>query len=84
MHMQFKRLEIKPEGNRIKRIISSPHFKRSVIAILLGAVMGFGFYYFGEAKLLESMPGRDILKSMLMGGFFGFFLTNSPCARGRC
>ena len=84
MYMQFKQLEIKPEGSWIKRTVNSSHFKRSVIAIILGAVIGFGFYYFSEGKLMESIPGKDIIRSMLIGGFFGFFITNSPCARGRC
>ncbi len=82
--MQFKQLEIKPEESRIKRTLSSYHFRKSVIAIIIGAVIGFGFYYFTEGKLLESMPGKDIINRMLIGGFFGFFFTNSPCARGRC
>jgi len=82
--MQFKQLEIKPEGNRIKRAFSSPHFRKSLIAIGLGAVIGFTLFYLTEGRQMESMPGNEILKSMLIGGFFGFFLTNSPCARGRC
>ncbi len=82
--MHFKPLEIKQEGSWIKRTLRSSHFKRSVIAILAGAVAGFAFYYFSEGKLLDSMPGKEIAESMFIGGFFGFFITNSPCARGRC
>jgi hypothetical protein len=84
MHMQFKQLEIRPEGNWIKRTLSSSHFRKSVIAIIIGAAIGFGFYYFAEGKHMESLPGKNIINSMLVGGFFGFFITNSPCARGRC
>ena len=82
--MQFKQLEIKPEGTRIKRIINATRFKRTVIAILTGAAIGFGFFYFTEGRLMESIPSNEIIKSLLIGGFFGFFITNSPCARGRC
>ena len=82
--MQFKQLEIKPEGNRVKRTISSPRFRTTVVAILVGAVIGFSFFYFTEGRLMESMPANEILKSLFIGGFFGFFITNSPCARGRC
>ena len=28
-------------------------------------------------------PGR-LLMSLAVGGFFGLFMTNSPCARGSC
>jgi hypothetical protein len=82
--MQFKQLELKPQGSWMKRTLSSPHTRRSLIAIGLGAVIGFTLYYLTDGKHLESMPGREILKSMGIGGFFGFFYTNSPCARGRC
>ena len=47
-------------------------------------LLGFLFFYFTEGRLMESIPGKEIVKSLLIGGFFGFFITNSPCARGRC
>ncbi len=82
--MQFKQLELKPEGNWIKRTFSTSRFRTTVIAILVGAVIGFGFFYFTEGRFMESIPANDIIKSLFIGGFFGFFITNSPCARGRC
>lgn len=82
--MQFKQLEIKPEGNWIKRTIKTSRFRTTAIAILAGAVIGFGLFYFTEGRLMESIPANDVIKSLLIGGFFGFFITNSPCARGRC
>ena len=82
--MQFKQLEIKPEGNRLKRAFTSARFKRTVIAIIVGAIAGFGFFYLTEGQRMESIPAAEILKSMAFGGFFGLFITNSPCARGRC
>ena len=82
--MQFKQLEIKPEGNWVKRTINASRFRTTVIAILVGAGIGFAFFYLTEGRLMESIPANDIIKSLLIGGFFGFFITNSPCARGRC
>jgi RsiW-degrading membrane proteinase PrsW (M82 family) len=82
--MQFKQLDIKPQGSWLTRTLNSPRFKTTMIAILTGAVLGFLFFYFTEGRLMESMPGKEIAKSLLIGGFFGFFITNSPCARGRC
>jgi hypothetical protein len=82
--MQFKELELKSRGSWLKRTLTSPHIKKSLLAIGLGAVIGFTLYYLTEGRLMESMPGNEILKSLLIGGFFGFFYTNSPCARGRC
>jgi hypothetical protein len=82
--MQSKQLELKSEGSRVKRTLHSVQFKRTLIAIAIGALAGFTFYYFTEGRLMESIPGIEILNSMGIGAFFGFFRTNSPCARGRC
>lgn len=82
--MQFKPLELKQEGSRLKRTLKSRHFKRTITAILIGAAAGFAFFYFSEGRMMESMESGDILKSIAVGGFFGLFITNSPCARGRC
>jgi len=82
--MDIKHLEVKPKGSWLHRTINSPRFKTTITAIVIGAVLGFLFFYFTEGRLMESIPGRDIVKSLLVGGFFGFFITNSPCARGRC
>ena len=83
-YMQFKQLDIKPQGSWISRTIHSSRFKTTVIAILAGAAIGFLFFYFTEGRQMESLPGRDVIKSLLIGGFFGLFITNSPCVRGRC
>jgi RsiW-degrading membrane proteinase PrsW (M82 family) len=82
--MEFKKLEIEPEGSWIKRTVSKPHFKKSLIYIFAGAVLGFLFFYITEGMQMDEMPVNDVLQSILIGAFFGFFLTNSPCARGRC
>jgi RsiW-degrading membrane proteinase PrsW (M82 family) len=82
--MQFKQLNIKPQGSWISRTVNSSRFKTTVIAILVGAAIGFLFFYFTEGRQMVHIPGKEIVKSLLIGGFFGFFVTNSPCARGRC
>lgn len=82
--MEFKKLEIKPEGSWLKRTITSKHFKKTILYILIGAVAGFIYYYLTEGQKLEIMSLKEIGKNMLFGGFFGFFITNSPCSRGRC
>lgn len=82
--MEFKKLEIEPEGSWLKRKLSNPHFRKSVIYTLLGALIGFVFFYLTEGRLMDKMPNEDIVQSVLVGAFFGAFITNSPCARGRC
>jgi hypothetical protein len=82
--MEFKPLELKTRESRFKRFARSSHTRRTTTAILVGAVIGFALFYFSEGRSMESIPAGDILKSIIIGGFFGFFVTNSPCARGRC
>ena len=82
--MQFKELELKPQGSRLKRTLQSAHFRKTLIAMAVGAVAGFLFFYFTEGRLMQSMPGHEVFKSLGIGAFFGLFLTNSPCARGKC
>jgi len=82
--MEFEKLKIKPEGNWFKRTISSKHTKKTVIVVILGAIGGFVFYYLTEGKQLSEMQSAEIVKSIMAGALFGLFITNSPCARGRC
>ena len=82
--MEFKKLEIKPDSNWFRRTIRSKHTLRSIIFISIGALAGLLYFYFTEGKHMDAITNRDILKSILIGGFFGFFITNSPCARNKC
>jgi hypothetical protein len=83
-NMEIKKLDLKPEGSWIKRMYKSAHVRRSIVSIAIGAFIGFGYYYFTEGNQLDTMSLKEVGKSMLMGGFLGFFVTNSPCARGKC
>ena len=82
--MEFKKLKIEEEGSWMKRKVSNPHFRKSVIYTLIGALVGFVFFYVSEGMFMDKMPSKDIVQSILIGALFGLFITNSPCARGRC
>ncbi len=82
--MEFKKLEIKEEGNWIQRKQRNPHLRKTLIYMAIGAVGGFVFYYVSEGMSRDVMPTGDIIQSIGVGAFLGFFITNSPCARGRC
>ncbi|MFP4488115.1 MAG: hypothetical protein ACLFN1_02320 [Bacteroidales bacterium] len=82
--MEFKKLEIEQEGSWFRRFITSPQTKKTLAAILIGAVAGFLFFYFTEGHNAEIITAGEVLKSLGIGAFLGFFITNSPCARGRC
>jgi hypothetical protein len=82
--MEFKELKIEQEGSWFKRTLKSRQLRRSITAIVIGALLGFLYFYFTEGKQQDVLLTGQILKSMAIGGFFGLFITNSPCARGRC
>lgn len=84
MKFEFEPLNIKPEGNWFKRTFLSKHAKKTAIAMIIGAVAGFLFYYMTEGQYLKNFPIAEATKSTLFGAFFGLFITNSPCARGKC
>ena len=82
--MEFKKLDIKPEGSWLKRTFESKHTRKTLIYMVLGAVAGFVFFIITEGKQFSEITTGDVFKSMFFGGLLGFFVTNSPCARGRC
>jgi len=82
--MEFKKLEIEHEQGRLKRFITSRRTKRTLAAIGIGAVVGFLYFFITEGQHQELITTGQVLKSVAIGGFIGFFITNSPCARGRC
>lgn len=82
--MEFKQLELKSDTSKIKKIIQSKRVKKSLLYVIIGASAGFLFFYITEGRHLAEITSGDVLNSVLIGGFLGFFITNSPCARGRC
>ena len=46
IYMQFKQLDLKPQGTWVTRTVNAPRFKTTLTAILVGAVIGFLFFYF--------------------------------------
>lgn len=82
--MEFKQLDIKQEGNWFKRTFWTKHSKKSMLYIFLGAIAGMILFLVTEEKQLSSITLNEIGPNMLIGAFFGFFITNSPCARNRC
>lgn len=80
MEFQFKKLELESDKRWYQKIINSANFKKSALFILLGAVGGVLYYYVGT----KNFDFFDMLKSAGIGAFLGFFISNSPCARGKC
>ncbi len=82
--MEFKKLDIKSDENWFKQTILSSHGKKTMLYVLLGAVAGFVIYMLTEDKQLASLNWSDVIPNIAIGAFFGFFITNSPCARNKC
>lgn len=82
--MEFKKLEIQQEGSWLKRTIASAHFKKTLTYSLIGAVVGYALFYFGQNSATKLLWNGEALQNVLTGFGVGIFLTNSPCARGRC
>ncbi len=82
--MEFKQLDIKPEGSWFARNLWSKHSKKTYLFIFLGAAAGVILYFLEGDRQLSNITFNDVLPNILMGGFFGLFITNSPCARNKC
>lgn len=71
-------------GEVLRKLVKSPSFKRSAIAVLIGGVGGFLYYYFKDCDPAVCTIAGNPYYSSLWGGFMGLFMVNSPCVRGRC
>ena len=82
--MKFKKLELEPQGSWIKRMIQSKHIQKTAFYMLLGAIGGFLFFYLTGEKSGADLVFNEMFHNILIGAFFGWFITNNPCARNRC
>jgi len=82
--IEVKKLEIEPEEKGFKGWLKSKHVKKTMIAMLIGAVAGFVYFYLTQGQEMEAIPTGDIIQNVIFGAFLGFFVTNSPCSRGKC
>lgn len=84
MKIETKKLELKKEKKGLSGIFKSAQLRKTIIGMVIGAAAGFAFFYFTEGIHMDSLSGNDVLQSLVLGGLFGLFVTNSPCARNRC
>lgn len=82
--IEVKKLEIQHKPAGIKGYLKSKQTRKTFIAVFIGAVGAFAWFYFTEGQHAESLSFKDISGNMAIGAALGFFVTNSPCARGRC
>jgi hypothetical protein len=77
-------VEVEPKNKTVKEFLTSWNFLRSFIAIVIGGTAGFLYYYFVGCTSGSCAITSNPYMSVAMGGFWGFFIVNSPCSRGKC
>jgi hypothetical protein len=76
--------EATPKPKTIKQFLTSWFFWKPFLGIILGGIAGFLYYYFvGCASGTCPITSNPYI-SVIWGSFFGFFLVNSPCSKGKC
>lgn len=78
----FRKIEVKPYED--KSFFASWRFWKPFLAVVIGAVAGYLYYHFVGCTSGQCAITSNPYMSTIFGGFFGFFIANSPCARGRC
>lgn len=68
----------------IKAFLLSWAFWKPFLSILAGGTAGFTYYYFIGCSSGQCAITSSPLGSIILGGFLGFFVVNSPCSRGKC
>ena len=76
--------EVKTGTREIKEFVKSWKFWKPFLAITVGAVAGFSYYYFVGCNSGTCAITSSPFMSTLGGGMLGLFVVNSPCSRGRC
>ncbi len=81
--MEFKKLEIDTKESWFKRVVWSAHGRKTILFVFLGALAGILLYML-EDNQLAHFSFKEAIPNMVIGAFFGLFITNSPCARNKC
>lgn len=71
------KVEIKPKG--FKNWVTSWYLWKRVLPVLVGAFLGYLYYQFVGCTTGSCGITSNPWGSMAFGGFFGYFLANSPC-----
>lgn len=76
--------EVKPRPRTIKEFFRSWYFWKPFLAITIGGLAGFSYYYFVGCASGTCTITSSPYMSTFWGAMMGFFLVNSPCSRGKC
>lgn len=79
-----ERNELEPRQKTVKEFFKSWRFWKPVIAVVVGGLAGFAYYYFVGCKSGTCAISSNPYISVLFGSLMGFFFVNSPCSKGNC
>jgi formate/nitrite transporter FocA (FNT family) len=82
--LKFEELQLEPQGNWLRRKIASSHVFKTLLYCVVGALIGYALFYFDQNAESRILWNKIAFGNVLGGLAFGFFITNSPCARGKC
>lgn len=82
--MQENEKETSSYLSNTKEFFKSWRFWRSFIAVIIGGLAGFLYYFFVGCNSGSCGITSNPYMSIVWGGLMGLFLMNSPCSRGRC
>lgn len=72
------------KNSSLKQQLTTWRFWRPVLSVVVGGVGGYLYYHFVGCQSGSCAITSSPVMSTLWGGMMGFFLMNSPCARGKC
>jgi hypothetical protein len=68
----------------MKDILKSRHFWKPFLAIAIGGIAGFMYYYFVGCASGSCAITSNPYASIIWGGLLGLFVVKSPCSSGKC
>ena len=75
--------EINTESNEEKSFFKSWRFWKPFLSLAIGGLAGYLYYHFIGCSSGTCAITSNPYMSILYGGFFGYFIVNSPCASGK-
>jgi hypothetical protein len=76
--------EVTPKPRNLKELVKSRRFLKPFLALLLGGLAGFAYYYFVGCNSGTCAITSSPYMSTFWGAMMGFFLVSSPCSSGKC
>jgi hypothetical protein len=72
---------VNPKPKSVKEFFKSRYFWKPFLGIAIGGLGGFLYYHFVGCTSGTCAITSNPYMSIIMGGFFGFFITSSPCVK---